>query len=174
MRSAAGCSCRFLKHILTLRLFCSGHTLFLSAPWLEGLDIDPPCKRKLDDFNHLTLTGTHLHGTGPTQTFTDGVTQVHNAWHISWEASDTSTLSPVPPSVTLSSSETVTTYTSTSAPDSGNDSGYLSQLIIWKVILPIVIIFLIIGIGVGLYLCMRLDRQRRRQRLVQQTANVAL
>jgi hypothetical protein len=45
--------------------------------------------------------GTLSNGTGSTRLFTEGI-QAHQAWHISWEASDTSTLTPSLPELTSS------------------------------------------------------------------------
>lgn len=58
----------------------------------------PPCYRHVAD-GATTITVSH--GNGSTGVFTQGI-QMHQAWRVTWAASDTSTLSPSLPWLTSS------------------------------------------------------------------------
>ncbi|KFY68177.1 hypothetical protein V496_01244, partial [Pseudogymnoascus sp. VKM F-4515 (FW-2607)] len=78
----------------------SGFSLAMNLYQFPYPDSELPCIR-LVIAGSVSMMGTLLDDAGSTQLFTQG-TQVHNAWHISWAASDTSTLSPALPELTSS------------------------------------------------------------------------
>ena len=78
---------------------CSGYSLDLRGTFFSVESITQPCYRKVDA-GGTTVTGTLSHGEGSTLLFTYGI-QMHEAWQITWAASDTSTLSPPPPEISM-------------------------------------------------------------------------
>ncbi|OBT69976.1 hypothetical protein VE03_00380 [Pseudogymnoascus sp. 23342-1-I1] len=78
----------------------SGHSLDTYVTDFSIPTMTPPCYRRVDA-GEVSIMGTLSHGTGSTLLFTEGI-QAHQAWHISWDASDTSTLTPSLPELTSS------------------------------------------------------------------------
>ncbi|KAG2010866.1 hypothetical protein GB937_007409 [Aspergillus fischeri] len=78
-----------------------GYSGFSLSRNLSNLkDIKASCYRTITP-GETTITGTLSHGQGTRVLFTDGI-QVHQAWAISWAASDTNTMSPSLPLLTNS------------------------------------------------------------------------
>ncbi|KFZ20633.1 hypothetical protein V502_03115 [Pseudogymnoascus sp. VKM F-4520 (FW-2644)] len=76
----------------------SGHSLGTGLSDFPIATMTPPCYRRVDA-GEVSIMGTLSHGAGSTRLFTEGI-QAHQAWHISWGASDTSTLTPSLPELT--------------------------------------------------------------------------
>ena len=76
----------------------SGHSLGTGLSDFPIATMTPPCYRRVDA-GEVSIMGALSHGTGSTRLFTEGI-QAHQAWHISWDASDTSTLTPSLPELT--------------------------------------------------------------------------
>lgn len=129
--------------------------------------MEAPCVRSFSAKDALALTGTESHGLGATTILTDGLL-MHDAWHISWVASDRSTLSPSLP--TLTSGKNLQTWVPGQivAPGEGDtetDGVYRDPLItgaMWfgMVGVPIIAVAAIVG---GVWCCIVRRRKRRRQ-----------
>ncbi|KAK3314030.1 hypothetical protein B0H66DRAFT_369732 [Apodospora peruviana] len=71
---------------------------FINDPSISGI-LRPACFKEISrstEFSPTMTSAPPLSATSREIYFADGM-QVHNAWHISWQKSDTSTLSPRPP-----------------------------------------------------------------------------
>ncbi|KAK3307393.1 uncharacterized protein B0T15DRAFT_177091 [Chaetomium strumarium] len=81
--------------------------------------ISVPCIRTFDPGDSMTITVRESHRDGPARTITEGLL-MHDAWHISWRSVDTSTLSPLLP--TLTSNKFLTSWVpgQTVAPGEGD------------------------------------------------------
>ncbi|KAF7133712.1 hypothetical protein CNMCM5793_005066 [Aspergillus hiratsukae] len=86
----------FTTEKLTLTLY-SGFDLSLTRNFSDRDNFTASCTRVLT--RGETITGTLSHGKGPQVLFTAGI-QAHQAWAISWSASDTATMSPSLPDLT--------------------------------------------------------------------------
>ncbi|KAH8894661.1 hypothetical protein GQ53DRAFT_839647 [Thozetella sp. PMI_491] len=77
----------------------SGYTLKTSNIVIPTMAA--PCVRSFSAGDHTTITATEGGGASQTTAITDGW-MIHDAWQVSWAASDTSTLSPSLPTLTSS------------------------------------------------------------------------
>lgn len=129
-----------------------------------------PCVRSFSAKDALALTGTESHGLGTTTIITDGLL-MHDAWHITWAASDRSTLSPSLP--TLTSGKDLQTWVPGQivAPGEGDgetDGVYTDPLItgaMWFGMVGVPIIAVAVIVGVVWFCIVRRRRRRRELRL---------
>ncbi|OBT76612.1 hypothetical protein VF21_05302 [Pseudogymnoascus sp. 05NY08] len=70
-----------------------------SGHWLADLSDFPTATMTPLCYREASIIATLSNGTGSTRLLTQGA-QAHQAWHITWEASDTSTLTPSLPELT--------------------------------------------------------------------------
>lgn len=130
-------------------------------------DSELPCIR-LVIAGSVSMMGTLLDDAGSTQLFTQG-TQVHNAWHISWAASDTSTLSPALPELT--SSKFVPTWVPGESIPPGmydreqniHDGVQIPQSLLWFLMVGLPILGALL-IGCCIRCCVIGCRSKRRER----------
>jgi hypothetical protein len=128
--------------------------------------ISPVCFTTYDSFGPTSVTGRVV-GTNNTAVFYTG-TALYPAWHITWEASDISTLSPQPPTLTSSMRVPVWTPGMTLAPGDYDDNGRgkgpstsgrgLDGSLFWFLIVGLPVI-LVVFVGGGVFWCCR--RMRR-------------
>lgn len=100
-----------------------------------------------------------------TTLFPEGV-QIHNAWHISWASSDTSTLSPAPPD--LSCSQFLATWvpgeaTPSTACRNAEDHGSMGTSLFWFLVIGLPIIALVL-VGSCCFFCFWQRHKRKAQR----------
>jgi hypothetical protein len=149
----------------------SGHSLRIDLTNFPIATMSPPCYRQVDN-GVTTIIGTLSHGAGSTRLFTGGI-QMHQAWHVSWAASDTSTLSPSLPELT--SSKFIPTWVPGETVPPGKydrQDGSQNELkglegVVWflEIGIPLIVLALI-GSCVWCYIARR--RSKRKQRLRQQ------
>lgn len=130
--------------------------------------MEAPCVRVFSAKDVLMLTGTESNGLGATRTIIDGLL-MHDAWHITWVASDRSTLSPSLP--TLTSGKDLQTWVPGQivAPGEGDgetDGVYRDPLItgaMWFGMVGVPILAVVVIVGV-VSCCIVRRRKKRRGR----------
>ncbi|KAL1955659.1 hypothetical protein VTO42DRAFT_8204 [Malbranchea cinnamomea] len=145
----------------------SGHKLRTDLTDFPISTLVPLCYRQIAADDSTTLTVTPA-GESSGVPFTQGI-QVHQAWHISWAESDTSTLTPSLPELT--SSKLVPTWTpgQTIPPgmydrESGSNDGPRGLGgVVWFLMIGIPIIGVVL-IALAVWFCIRHRRAKREQR----------